>query len=357
MTESSSGRRAVSLTGPFQLDSRLLGALPIVEHFLERMGLERLLGRYLPVADGRVALEPGGAVGLIVRNICVAREPIYGIGGWAARFEPGLLGLEHGDIELLNDDRVGRALEALFDADRSALLCELVLGVINEFAVDCSQPHNDSTSITLHGAYAQADGRERGGKPTPRAACGHSKDHRPDLKQLVLTLTVAADGSVPLAHRVLDGNVTDDQTHIATWDALVALTGRADFLYVADSKLATREQMSHIHGRGGRFVTVLPASRAEDTQIRACAQDNPFEWEEAERRPGRRKDSPPDVWQTTPAPIPTSEGHRIVWVRSSQKHARDAESRQARIERGPQALGALGERLAGPVQGCAPASP
>ena len=111
-----------------------------------------------------------------------------------------------------------------------------MLGVIAEFQIDCSQLHNDSTSIALHGAYARADGRQRAGKPTAAAALGHSKDHRPDLKQFLLTLTVTADGAVPLAHRLLDGNSSDDQTHIATWDGLVDLVGRPDFLYVADSK-------------------------------------------------------------------------------------------------------------------------
>jgi len=70
----------------------------------------------------------------------------------------------------LNDDRVGRALDQLFDCDRVSLLTELVLRAISEFHVECSQLHNDSTSITLHGAYEQADGRERAGKPTAAAA-------------------------------------------------------------------------------------------------------------------------------------------------------------------------------------------
>ena len=54
-----------------------------------------------------------------------------------------------------------------------------MLGVISEFRIDCSQLHNDSTSISLHGDYAAADGRARGGKPTVAAALGHSKDHAP----------------------------------------------------------------------------------------------------------------------------------------------------------------------------------
>ena len=181
------------------------------------------------------------------------------------RFEPGLLGLAPGEAALLNDDRVGRTLDQLFDADRGSLLVELMLGVISEFRVDTSQLHNDSTSISLHGDYVAADGRAHAGKPTVTAALGHSKDHRPELKQFVLTLTVSADGAVPLAHRLLDGNITDDQTHIETWNGLVELVGRCDFLYVADSKLATRQQMAHIHSHHGRFLSILPRSRAEDS--------------------------------------------------------------------------------------------
>jgi transposase len=333
---------------PFELRSQRLGALPVVDHFLRRIGLQPLLARHLPPGDPRVALPAGVAIGLLVRNLCVAREPLYGLREWAERHDPGLLGLNVGETDLLNDDRVGRALDQLFDCDRGSLLTELMLGVIAEFGVDCSQLHNDSTSISLHGDYTAADGRQRGGKPTPQAALGHSKDHRPDLKQFVLTLTISADGTVPLAHRLLDGNVTDDQTHIETWDGLVKLVGRPDFLYVADSKLATREQMAHIHSRGGRFISILPRSRAEDGQIRDWAQTHAFDWTEACRRPGKRKGDPEQIYWTAPAPVPTSEGHRIVWVRSSQKTARDAEARRAQIEQGMLALEAVQARLASP---------
>jgi transposase len=333
---------------PFELHSQQLGALPIIGRFLERAGVKGVLARYLPAGDARVQLPAAAAIGLLIRNLCVAREPLYGLAEWAERFDPGLLGLAAGEVVCLNDDRVGRALDQLFDSDRGSLLTELMLGVIAEFGVDCSQLHNDSTSITVHGDYAAADGRERGGKQTAAAALGHSKDHRPDLKQFVLTLTVSADGAVPLAHRLLDGNVSDDQTHIQTWDGLVELVGTTSFLYVADCKLATREQMAHIHSRGGRFVSVLPRSRGEDGQIRAWAQSHVFEWVEAARRPGKRQGDPDSIWWTTPAPIPTSEGHRIVWTRSSQKTERDAEARRERIERGMLALETVQARLAGP---------
>ncbi len=335
-------------TGPFELESTSLGALPLIDQFLARIDLAGTLARHLPGGDARTTLPAATAVGVLVCNLCVAREPLYGLAGWAAGFEPGLLGLQSGEAALLNDDRVGRALDQLFDADRSSLLCELVLRAVREFQIDCSQLHNDSTSVVLHGDYAIADGHQRGGKPTVVAARGHSKDHRPDLKQLVVILTVTADGAVPLTHRLAAGNTNDDRTHIETWDELRTLTGRAGFLYVADSKLCTREQMEHIDREGGRFVTVLPRTRREDGQLRDWMSASTPAFTEAARRSGKRRGDPDQVWQVAPAPFPSSEGHRIVWVHSSAKHQRDETARHERIQRTLAALQDLNERLAGP---------
>ena len=243
---------------------------------------------------------------------------------------------------------MGRALERLFDADRASLLTELMLGVIAEFGIDTAELHNDSTSIACPGSTGQRPATPRGGKPTPVVTFGHSKDHRPDLKQLVWILTVAADGAVPIAYRLADGNTTDDPTHVPTWDGLVALLGRADFLYVADSKLCSREAMGHIAAAGGRFVTVLPRTRAEDRWFRDWIQTHQPRWTEALRLPGARLGEPDQVYSTFPAPLPSAEGYRIVWVHSTAKAARDAAARSARIEAGTAAIDALAVRLAGP---------
>jgi transposase len=333
---------------PFALSSQRLGALPIVNHFLDRMGLPALLERYLPSDDPRLLLSPASAVRLVVANLLLGRSPLYALGEWALPFDPALLGMSSQDVAALNDDRAGRALERLFDADRTSMLTELMLKVISEFAVDTSELHNDSTSISVQGVYPNADGTARGGKDTPVITWGLSKDHRPDLKQLVWILTVAADGSVPIAYRLADGNTNDDPTHVPTWDGLVTLLGRTDFLYVADSKLCTRDAMSHIHRNHGRFVTVLPRTRSEDGWFRTWAQTHTPTWTEASRKTGKRLGDPDRVYSTFPAPLPSSEGHRIIWVLSSTKTTIDAAARQGRLEAGDAALDALVLRLAGP---------
>ena len=190
MTEPDRSSRQTGPAGPFELASTGLGALPVIDQFLARIDLAGTLERHLPAADGRTTLPAATTIGVLICNLCVAREPLYGLAGWAAAFEPGLLGLQAGEAELLNDDRVGRALDQLFDADRASLLCELVLRAVREFEVDCSQLHNDSTSITLHGDYDAADGRERGGKATVARGARPLQGTPPDLKQLLLILTV-----------------------------------------------------------------------------------------------------------------------------------------------------------------------
>ena len=164
-------------------------------------------------------------------------------------------------------------LDRLFHADRGSLLTELMVGVIGKFGIDCSRLHNDSTSVSVHGAFQSADG-ETWPAPVPAITWGHSKDHRPDLKQLVFILTVSGDHAVPVIYRLADGNTSDDPTHIPTWNQLVKLTGGPGFLYVADCKAASEEAVGHIHRRGGRFITVLPRSRKEDAAFRAWMQDH-----------------------------------------------------------------------------------
>jgi len=333
---------------PFKLVSRRLGCLPIVNFLFDRMGLAEQLQTYLPSDDPRLRLAPAMVIATVVRNIVAGHRPVYALNEWAAPYDPAVLGLAPAEVELLNDDRVGRMLDRLFDCDRASLITATVLGVIREFGIETSQLHNDSTTVTVTGNYPDADGRRRGGQPTPAIRHGHNKDHRPDLKQLLFILTICADGAVPIAYRVADGNTVDDLTHIPTWDELHALVGHPGFLYVADSKLCSQQAMRHIASQGGRFVTIVPHGRTEDTWFRNWAQTHAPVWTEARRAPGARAADPDRVWRTFQAPAPSVDGYRVIWVHSSSKAARDAAARASRIEAGLAAIEGVAARLASP---------
>ncbi|MFH1998459.1 MAG: IS1634 family transposase [Planctomycetota bacterium] len=255
------------------LSSYTIGSLPLINRILDRIRFEDTLEGYLKPRGRQPKMPYSKVLLLLLRNLIIAREPLYGVGEWAALQAPDLLGIQKRQIKNLNDDRVGRSLDRLFDADHVSLLLTVTRHVIREFHVDLDQLHNDSTTISLFGKYENAfKGRKKRGKLTRAILFGHNKDHRPDLKQLLFILTVSRDGGVPIHFTTSDGNVTDDQTHRQTWDLLCQITGRKDFLYVADSKLATTDNMSYIQRNGGRFVTILPRTRSEDSDFREFYQ-------------------------------------------------------------------------------------
>lgn len=322
-----------------------IGALPVVNAVLGRLGFDELVSSFLAQPDCRVAIEPARTIGVLVRNLAVGRRPLYGLSAWAGRHAPELLGLEPGEVGLLNDDRVGRALDALFVADRASLLTALSVRTVKRYSIDCSELHNDSTSITLYGAYRAATATPTRRVRPPRPERGFSKDHRGDLLQLVEILTVSGDGAVPLAHRLVDGSTEDSTTHVDTWNELTKVAGGPAFTYVADCKLATRANMDHIAGGGGRFLTILPRSRKEDQVGRAAIAAGQVAWEKIACRPGRRTSDPEEIYWAAQAPSPSAEGYRIVWIRSSTKRDTDAASRADRIERARDGLADLAVKL------------
>jgi transposase len=329
------------------LQSERLGPLPLVNHFLERLGLEALLDRFVPTLDRRVRLPYAKALLVLLRSVLVEREPLYRQGETVHGFCPAAFGLKAG--EAVSDDAIGQGLDRLFDADRAGLLTAVIVAAAEAFDLRLSELHQDTTSISFCGQHRQARGRAMRGRRAPLITYGWSKAHRPDLKQLLWVLTTTADGAVPVQFRCEDGNTSDSRTHPATWDTLVKATGRADFLYVADSKLCSEAAMDHIDRRGGRFVCVLPRSRSEDSEFREWLQTHEPTWQLLWDRPNRRRQGGPrDRWWVHRALLPSHEGWPVMWVKSSSLELRRRQSRRERLLAATEALESLNARLAGP---------
>ena len=90
------------------LNSCRIDALPIINQLLARMRLDEFLRSYLPRADRRCRIAPALGISLLIKNVLLSREPLYGIGEWAARFAPEVLGFADSQLPSLNDDRMGR---------------------------------------------------------------------------------------------------------------------------------------------------------------------------------------------------------------------------------------------------------
>ena len=327
-----------------------VGAMPIINRLLKRMRLQELLQRHLPPEDDRTKVDTPRVVLLLLKNLLVSREPVYGVAEWACNFGPELFDLWPEELQHLNDDRVGRCLERMFQALDTNLIMDVVTHVVQEFDVCLDELHNDSTSVTFYGNYPGADAEQLSdGHLVPAITWGHNKDHRPDLKQLLYILTVSDDGGVPVYFQTASGNVADDQTHQATWRVLAELVQRPDFVYVADCKLATTENMNEIARLGGSFITVLPATRKEDAVFRRRLVEQPatIRWREV-HRVSHDDGSVRDVFRVCTDEQVSKEGYRLLWFHSRGKVEADGAARTRRLQRAIRELTDLRGRLHGP---------
>jgi transposase len=309
-----------------------VGALPVLNHFIERMGLEQEL---------RLALKNSGyadALLALLKNIVVDRNALYAVGEWIALYDVGLVA--QGKI---GDDKLGRALDRLFAADRATLQTRIVLAVVNGFDLKIERIHNDTTSVMVRGAYDHQN---------PKAIQlkrGHSKERRPDLKQLVYSLCVTNDGAVPVHFKAYDGNQTDDGIHLETWNRLRTLLQHPGFIYVADCKLCTEKNLRTIDGERGFFVTVVPKTRSEVQTFADAVLSGDVRWEEILRKRADRDEKMFDVIECAVGPYHLREGFTLFWYRSSQKKKRDVRDRGERIERTIERLESLDlGRMRGP---------
>ncbi|HET8562840.1 MAG TPA: IS1634 family transposase [Candidatus Binatia bacterium] len=336
----SASRQIFTKQGRATLHVHRVGALPILRHFLDRMTFSRIVGSSLGTLRGHI-LDHAQTLSVLIQNYLLSPSPLYRIAEWAAPFSSSALGLSAEEKAAINDDRVARSLDALVSIRAGNIFFRLALNLIKKFEIDTRRIHHDTTTVTFHGSYL-------GSISEPRITYGMNKDHRPDLKQLVFGVNVTADGAVPVSHQVFSGNRSDDTIHRSNLEQLRELLRRDDFIYVADCKLATRKNLSYIATYGGKFVTVIPRSRAEDRDFRnRLRQGIRARWRRFHVQENkRRKSDPPEIyWTTAAGPNKTAEGYRIIWCRNSLKAALDAKVRNDNLERAEAELFLLGTRL------------
>lgn len=303
-----------------------LGVHPIIQHFIEQLKIPEIIGAYVR-SDKRRKVDTENILSLLIHNCLTSPSPLYEIQDWLKPLDIHAVGLSDQENEFIYDERVSRALDDFYSCKHREVFFRLALRAIKIFELDCSQLHNDTTTVTFSGKYVDWDAKET-------LAHGHNKDHRPDLKQLVLGLTVTADGAVPLLHEVYDGNKADDQTHVSNHKRLQKLLSCTDFIYVADGKLSTEKNLKKIDQWRGRFVSVMPRTWKEDAQFRKAVNDDVVKWKPLLSRPNSRKPkSKVDLYELAHGEYLTQQGYRLFWIRSSQKAEQDADTRLKKINK------------------------
>ena len=189
--------------------------LPLVLGVVRKLNVATLIDTFCPPHPAHV-LSCGRGVEALLLAILDGHHALYKVG--ARLEERGLLPLLQPGLARasLHDYRLGQILEALFAANLNRVFGAIALKALEVYAISTPWLHQDTTTLTLYGAYEEearpgAQSQPAPGRPIPpRPAYGHSKDGRDELKQVLLSLGVSSDG-LPLRMGVRDGNTVTAQ--------------------------------------------------------------------------------------------------------------------------------------------------
>jgi transposase len=207
--------------------------------------LDRLLEELFP--DGREAVPWATmAAVLVLARLCEPSSELHIAEDWYRRTAlEDLLALP---ASLVNDDRLYRALDRLLP-HKTALEQHLVRRLGELFALEYDLLLYDVTSVYFEGQAAR----------NPLAQRGHSRDHRPDCRQVCLALVVTREG-LPLGYELFPGNRTDVTTVEEIVETMEARYGLAQRIWVMDRGMTSEDNLAWLRDTGRRYLVGTPKS-------------------------------------------------------------------------------------------------
>jgi transposase len=228
---------------------KTLGALPVVADYCRRLDLAGIIDHAAPIRE-LADLTHGQVIETLIANRLTSPAPLVRVSDWAREWAVAeVFGI---DPDILNDDRIGRALDAIAP-QLDHIIGSVGAHAITTFGIDVSRLHWDMTSVSLYGAYEQTE------DDYPAPKFGHPKDRRVDLKQIQAGLAVTGDGCIPVFHRAYDGGAGEVAQVVGAMTALKKMAAPQEFLLIGDSKLVSYDNVSAMIASSVEFIA--PASK------------------------------------------------------------------------------------------------
>lgn len=320
-------RDGLTLEGPAHLQlagtqpvGPLVFLLPLLRRFRLRQVVDQLCPSQSQVSHGQV-------VEALILNRLTDPEPLYRVVEWARTYDtPSWLGIAP---EQLNDDRLAETLDAIaphIEGLQAAVAAEIV----RQCGVSLERIFYDLTSLLFYTPTDTPERDQNGQPPLVRLARGHSKDHRPELRQIVCGVSVTADGLLPLLGESHDGNQAETPTvlpHLQKLQQeLMALFGVDKLFVLGDSKLVSVETAQGMKQAGIDFLAPSTRSGHWEKRLRAARrarrqgqwQPLPYQSVRAQlqaqvKQP--RQDHPPTIYEGYESQMVLSNGRASVRLR------------------------------------------
>jgi transposase len=170
----------------------------------------------------------------------------------------------------LNDDALGRALDTLYAYGVTALYSLIAATAAERLGLAPRFAHLDSTSFHLDGRY---NSEEDPDEQVIHITRGYSRDHRPDLNQVMLELIVEHRAGIPVLMKPLSGNSSDakdfGEVISAHIDQLQTTYGTT--YLVADSALYSADNLQKLAATRMKWLSRVPATLKEAQEALAQA--------------------------------------------------------------------------------------
>lgn len=157
--------------------------------------------------------------------------------------------------EYINDDALGRCLDKLYETGVSDIYQTLSASVVEHLGLPCEGINLDSTSIHVDGKYDQDEDSQ-----AVKLVRGYSRDHRPELNQVVLNLITENKAGIPVYMQAASGNINDNEGfknivkhHISSLKA-----AQDSQYFIADAALYTAETIQSLDEQKQLFISRAP---------------------------------------------------------------------------------------------------
>lgn len=257
------------------------GALPLLAEVYDQLNIGKKIDELVKWDEEECKLSPAQAAKAMILNILTDRKPLYKTQEFYANKDVEKLigkGITHEDI---NQFCLGRALSKIYKANPKKVYSSVAATAMDIEKIEVKSIHWDTTSKSFQGEY-DAVAKPEGERQPIEITYGHSKDLRPDLKQMKFGMGVTRN-KIPLFADVLSGNKDDKKWNgdvIATIKEWMTFVNPAKVIHVADSALVTKDNLLAIKDDEYRFISRLPGTFNLEKELRERATKAEDKWED-----------------------------------------------------------------------------
>ncbi|MEA3373624.1 MAG: IS1634 family transposase [Campylobacterota bacterium] len=241
-----------------EVSTQSIDHLGLVAGMIEQLDMKACIETELPTKSDQKILTHADAISAMILNgLGFANRRLYLAPQFFEKKAVNLLLGKNITADQINDDSLGRTLDAIYAYGASELYEKIALKAMQQLEIVPQAYHLDSTSFHVDGQYNSEEDKKEG---VVHLVQGYSRDHHPELNQVVLNLIVEHQSGIPMLMQAADGNQSDKTAFGTIIDEHIgSLKAVADNpLFIADAALYTKENLASILKQEIDFISRVP---------------------------------------------------------------------------------------------------